>query len=279
MTPPRGTPANHRRTDAAPADRRLFDGHAGFFGHHDSRRSAVRKVILCLVLAAIAAPAAAQNPPDTYAGKLSGAHWQFNIIGHPNGKGISEGWDSNGRSVMIPLKTETGSSPAVVCEAEAYVFEDDIAPTSRTSVPMGTRLHFVAGDTFAIIDRDGMDGNATVQVPVAGDELLVDVYLRALGKPNTCMDIDAFAFDAAQGGGLYFWAGTVEINRKTGKSAWVKVNYLFDVWWCQVDTAGACIPGTEAEYSVFNDIFEDYFWNIQNNGMRNVQVRLYPKQP
>lgn len=39
----------------------------------------------------------------------------------------------------------------------------------------------------------------------------------------------------------------------------------------------ACIDGTDEELSVFNNVFEDYFWNILNDGTRLVQVRLYPR--
>ena len=70
----------------------------------------------------------------------------------------------------------------------------------------------------------------------------------------------------------------MDLNRKTGKATWVKVNYLFDVFWCDVDPiTNLCVAGTTEELSVFNDVFENYFWSILNNGTRLVQVRLYPK--
>ena len=40
------------------------------------------------------------------------------------------------------------------------------------------------------------------------------------------MDISALAFDEGQN--LYFWAGSVDVNRKTGRSTFYKVNELFD---------------------------------------------------
>ena len=236
----------------------------------------MRKVILLLVLLIIAAPAAAQPMPDL---KLSGTHYQFNIIGHP--KGIS-GDDSGGRSIMVPLKNAgSGGVATLTCADSEIQWKDDLGPTASTSVPAGARIHFEYGDTFAILDRDATDGDAWIQVPFydpTTDENQFDIYLRVLGKPNTCMSIDAFAYDADSGSnGIYFWAGSVTVNRRTGKSTWVKVNYLFDVWFCEIDPAtNQCVSGTSAEYSVFNDIFEDYFWNIVNNGTRIVQVRLYP---
>ena len=105
-----------------------------------------------------------------------------------------------------------------------------------------------------------------------GDTILnVDIWVRVLGKPNTCMDIDGYAYD----GDYWFWSGSVDLNRKHGKASWVNVQELFDVWYCDV-IEGACDPGTEEEVSVFNNVFENYFWNILNDGTRLVQVRLYP---
>ena len=228
----------------------------------------MKGVIVALALILAAAPAMAQPDPDL---KLSGKHYQFNIIGHP--KGIS-GDDSSGRAVMIPLKNATGPNQ-IVCESPEVVVLDDEVPTTD-KVPAGARIYFEPGATFEIIDRDATDGSATIQVPVEGDQITFDIYLRVLGKPHTCMDISAFAYDLNQD--LYFWAGSVTLNRKTGKATWVKVNYLFDVFWCDVDPdTNLCIAGTTDEYSVFNDVFESYFWSIQNNGTRLVQVRLYPK--
>ncbi|MDQ5859061.1 MAG: hypothetical protein M3542_12405 [Acidobacteriota bacterium] len=87
--------------------------------------------------------------------------------------------------------------------------------------------------------------------------------------------------------GLYFWAGSVDLNRKTGRATWTNVNSLFDVFFCDVCTqadvdggstctVGACISGTTDELSVFNDVFQSYFCNLLNDGTRIVQVRFYP---
>ena len=228
----------------------------------------MKKAVFLLVILALAAPAAAQDI------KLSGPHYQFNIIGSP--KGIS-GDTSNGRSIMVPLKNGTGPSQ-ITCEDGQYLPLDDERPTWMDQVPAGARLYFLPSTTFEIVDRDATDGAATIKVPVSGDQITFDIYLRVLGKPNTCMDINAYAYDSLQQ--LYFWAGSVDVNRKTGKSTYVKVNYLFDVWYCQVDTTTippTCTAGTTEEVSVFNNVFSSYFWNILNDGTRLVQVRLYPR--
>ena len=227
----------------------------------------MRNAILFLVLVAIAAPAAAQEPI-----KLSGPHYQFNLIGSKNG---TSGDTSGGRAIMIPLKNATGPDQ-IVCEADQYVLADDLSPTWTDAQPTGAKLYFLPSNTFEIVDRDATDGSATIKVPVSGDQITFDIYLRVLGKPNTCMDIDAYALDSLQQ--LYLWAGSVDVNRKAGRSTYVKVNYLFDVWFCQVDPlTGACTAGSAEELSVFNNVFSSYFWNILNDGTRVVQVRLYPR--
>jgi len=227
--------------------------------------------------------------------KLSGPHWQFNIIGHPKGVDAIGGDDSNGRAIMVPLRNATGPN-AIVCEDSEIIMTDDEVATFQDQAPTGAKIYFEASDHFEIVDRDATDSNgATILVPTTTevdplnpegtqDVIAFDIYIRVLGKPNTCMDISAWAFDEGQQ--LYFWAGSVDVNRKTGRSTYVRVNELFDVHWCQVidsdgngilDENDTCAAGTEVELSVFNNVFSSYFWNILNNGTRNVQVRLYPK--
>ena len=66
-------------------------------------------------------------------GKLKGPHWQFNIIGHPNNN--FSGDYSNGRTIMVPLKTATGPS-ALACQADGVEIINDTEPTYTDSVPI-----------------------------------------------------------------------------------------------------------------------------------------------
>ena len=212
-------------------------------------------------------------------GAPSGPHWGFNIIGHPNNN--FEGDEGNGHAIMVPLHTVPGPDQ-VTCEEDGdqTVFTDDTEPTWETSEPTGAKIHFIPGDDFDIIDRNALDQDgAKIMVPTAtldpnyGPEITFDIYIRVLGQPHTCMTIDAYAYDEDQN--VWFWAGGVVMRRQGGQSKFVKVNELFDVFFCQV----ADCDNTTQHLSVFNDVFEDYFWNILNDGVRNVQVRLYPRQP
>lgn len=239
----------------------------------------MKKALMILFVVALAtslslAMAFAAAPPK--GPKLSGPHWGFNIIGHPNNH--FSGDYSNGRTIMVPLKTEVGPSE-LACAADGVEIINDTLPTFTDSVAAGARIYFEVCNTctnFEIADRDALDGRAKILVPASAlnedGSINFDIYLRVLGKPNTCMEIGAYAYDEDQL--LYFWAGSAYISRKTGKSIFVKANDLFTVWFCEV-VEGVCDQGTVQELSVFNNIFEEYFWNILNDGTRLVQVRVY----
>jgi len=222
-------------------------------------------------------------------GTPSGKHFQFNIIGHPKNADAISGDDSNGRAIMIPLKNTPGQGE-IVCEADQIALVDDLSPTFQNSAPTGAKIHFLPGDHYEIVDRDATDSNgATIMVKTFTEEdpnswgdgdgnpdkiIAFDIYMRVLGKPMTCMDIDGYAFDADQG--LWFWSGRVDLNRKAGKSTFLRVNELFWVNFCWESTTSGQCDGGSAEISVFDNVFEGYFWNILNKGTRLVQVRLYP---
>lgn len=224
-------------------------------------------------------------------GLPSGAHFQFNLIGHPGNVDVLKNDESNGRAIMVPL-SNTKSTEAISCNGEIVVTDDTEATWSST-IPKGAKINFIGGDHYEIIDRDATDKDgAEVMLKTTtnaeGDTVRdFDVYVRVLGKPNQCMNMGAYAYDetALDGtSGLWFWAGSVDLGRKAGKPVSKSLNDLFEVHYCEVETVivddtevEQCTKGTEEEISVFDNVFEEYVWNIINDGTRNVQVRFYPK--
>ena len=100
-----------------------------------------------------------------------------------------------------------------------------------------------------------------------GNAIKFDVYIRVMGKPLQCMEINGYVFD----GSYYYLSGTVSLS-KNKKTTFMKINELFDVHYCA--------PGTEicnTVLNVFDDIFQDYFWELYNDGTKVVQVRIYPQ--
>jgi hypothetical protein len=242
---------------------------------------------------------------------VNGKHWQFNIVGHPNS--ISgDNSNGRAIMVPLDTKKYNGNDQwELICpENTDAVFVDDNEPTYYEEPAGGVRLYFEAsGDpnTFEIVDRDATDGEARIMIPsdlganpmydaaecaacdlLTGPEkkfcqdkycsetqdvIAVNVYVRVLGKKNTCMNINGFAYDNYQQ--LFFWSGQIQLARKSGKATWVNVDDIFYVHWC--DTVNTdCEAKDTYELSVFHDVFEYYFWDILNDGTRLVQVRLYP---
>jgi len=217
--------------------------------------------------------------------KLSGKHWQFNLIGHP--KGIN-GDDSNGRAIMVPIgRKKVNKNSEFTCTLDGDIqfdYTEDVWPNFTDSfVLKGVKLVFQKTSEldFDIIDRDATDGEATILVPeTTGQDVVdgVDVYIRILGNPHACMTIDGVAVDGVQG--LWWYSGHVTLNRKPGKSVFEPINDLFDVLYC--DTWVDSVIGSECavepqEISVFSNVFSEYFWDIDNYGTKIVQVRLYPR--
>ena len=220
--------------------------------------------------------------------------FQFSLIGHPgNSEVLKESADnSNGRAIMVPLQTKDYKGKKIdgemVCEFDGSVLtatdEDGGYVTYVEDIMSidGAKIYFIQSeDGFGIIDRDATDdGGAAISVPFAtgpeGDQVWdYEVYVRVLGKPNKCMNVSGWASD----GDNWFKAGDISFNRKSGKPVRVDANDLFTVDYCELETETTCVKGTLEEYSVFDSIFSEYAWNIQNDGVRNLQVRIYPKAP
>ena len=214
-------------------------------------------------------------------GMPSGAHFQFNMIGHPNGIEADE--NSNGRTIMIPLEAVRGSAD-VTC-ADGTTFTNSLEGESnwqQTAEPKGVKIIFTAGTSYEITDRDATDGEASVVLDTAAStgtdgELTTndfEVYIRVLGKPSQCMKIDGYV-EVDTGGWLH--TGNISLS-KNGRPTAEKVTDMFTVDWCvdgDLATDGQSCS-KYVEYSVFDNLFGEYFWDVQNNGTKIVQVRFYP---
>jgi hypothetical protein len=217
-------------------------------------------------------------------GAPSGSHFQFNILGK-KGKGTSAD-DSSGRTIMIPLKTTPGPSNFSGCDTAqengGVYFVDDIWPNYQSTVPAGNaKLYFdvcQSCTSFEITDRNAIDdGVARINVPASMLDattkgILFDVYIRVMGKPLQCMEINGYAYDGA----YYFHSGTVYLSKKA-RTTFTQINDLFNVYYCDYDVSPSENTTCNNEISVFSDVFASYFWNILNDGTKIVQVRIYAR--
>jgi len=207
-------------------------------------------LLLLLVLATlmtIAPMATAAKPP----GKLA---WKFNIIGVPRDTAAHGAEEGNGGRIFIPLVTDSYTDP---CSTSGGQNNPII-----TSVPeKGVKIKVSEGP-FDIVDGDAVAGDKVAKFTMPASPRY-DVYIVAKGKPGGCLDLEAYTYTSVEGVETLIFIGSIDIDRTTGKPKWQNVNFLLygssgDTWWAW-----------------FADPYYGYFWQLYNNGLRNMEVRFY----
>jgi hypothetical protein len=156
------------------------------------------------------------------------------------------------------------------------------------------------GQSFAVLDKNGTDGEAALQLPEPG----LDPYIRPLGKPggiaeiNTMAEVDSinltdflknkeakdldaiFALDPDASVTWVWIPQTVTVERKPGKQKFVDVTgELLTVKYevtVEYDSDGDGILDTSLTFEVRIPIFD---WEYDNNGLKLLQMRFYPGIP
>jgi hypothetical protein len=208
--------------------------------------------VAILGLALLAVPAYAQVGQG-----LSGPHYNLTIIGVSNPK-TTDMTNTDRHTLFVPLS--------------------------------GTvKIYYVAGDTFQVLDGNCTDSDGcTIEVPSEiGGDLCYDVYAVGLGKPGGTSIVTAECiFDTALvGGGTCTDAllqGSFEVDRTNGgsnKPLRQNISDVFRATGClDLDNSGTCNKG-DIQFTnawIFNlaQLFS-YWWDYNNTGLRNMQVRFY----
>jgi hypothetical protein len=189
----------------------------------------------------------------------SGPHYELGLIGRPNeytGNGTN---NSNRHNIFIPLDTS------------GYV-EGKV------------KLNMTQGDQFLVVDGDATDGNAELQIGPG----YYAVFARALGKPGGNIYFEAYFTywldDAETLLSDAVWMGNVDLTRESKKPVTVEISKLFyfsgDLLYDADGDLGTTIDQTIITYHnewVFNvDGFEEYWWDITNDGLKRLEIRFYP---
>jgi hypothetical protein len=206
--------------------------------------------VLALTLAA--APAFAQVGQG-----LSGPHYNLTIIGVSNPKKVDM-TDTSRHTIFVPL---SGS----------------------------TKISYVAGETFQVLDGNCTDSNGcTIEVPSAvGSDLCYNVYSVGLGKPGgySIVTAECLLDGTLVGGGTCTEAllqGSFEVDRTnngSNKPLRHNISDVFRATGClDLDNSGTCNTG-DVQFTnawIFNiDQLLSYWWDYNNAGLRNMQVRFY----
>jgi hypothetical protein len=190
----------------------------------------------------------------------SGPHYELGLIGRPNVFNGSGATDSSRHTIFIPLD----SQGYVDGKVKLYVTQK--------------------GTDFVVVDGDATaDGVAKLNLP----EGYYAVFCRALGKPGGNINFTAwFTYwldDANQMLSDAIWMGNVDLTRAKGKSPTVEISKLFYYTGCLIyDPDGTAASGDEYQVCYSNewvfdvDGFNEYWWDIANNGLKRLEIRFYP---
>lgn len=218
----------------------------------DGRGDPMRRLHICGLLVLIALLLATNPVQAVSPFQVNGPHYNLNIIGASRydetlGKDVG---DSMGHTLFVKLD---GKSKIMMTQAKDGVFR--------------------------VTDRNGCDGNGAEFNIAPGN---YNVYARALGKPGGKANVSAYGnFSDAADGYRILPLGFVALTREKGQSQSVNINELFyvDVSLCTFydEVLGTCTQTTTyTDTWVFGiDELLSYWWDYDNYGLKNVQVRFY----
>lgn len=215
-------------------------------------------------------------------GRPDGWHFNLQLIAVPKGKSV-DGTDSQGRRIFIKLSGNT-------------------------------RIMLSEGP-FQVLDFNGTDGQAAFQLPANAcvdpetgavlDTCPVDAptfqcystWVAELGKPcnpsnENCSAVMALCGGAGQtceaglcsGTGLACTIDTdcevcslepVLLTRTTGRPKWRDVTKQLTTLCLDLVLGGS---GCDTRIALFDEDFLDFFWSIDNAGLRHAQIRFYPEE-
>lgn len=187
-----------------------------------------------------AAPATSTTTTNfiTGNGAPNGAHYNLNVIGVPKGKTATI---TSGNRIFVPLEGNC-----------------------KVGLSMGD---------FSVLDGNCTDGQAAFQLPNpdpnATGTFVYSVWARPLGKPGGSSVATTCATDPTTLEQVCSLSSLVSV-RTTGKSTFV--NASKDLLSIQVYLDGSTTPTT---LSLFDSRLQDYFWNYDNSGLKNLQLRFY----
>jgi hypothetical protein len=190
-----------------------------------------------------------------------GTHYTLNVQGKPNCAG-DDLTGSNRHTIQVLLN-----------------FSSD----QNDTVDKKNKIFLQAGPALSepqVLDGNACDqGGALFQLPIDVSNTWT-AYARALSKPQTSMNITSCAVDA----GLDNIVGTVDdavvcstgnplvLTRKSGKP--VTINATDELLFvCVGGTGDNCQGGTKVP--IFSILYDGYFWDVDNFGLRNAQIRFY----
>jgi hypothetical protein len=199
-----------------------------------------------------ASPAPSLATATTGNGAPSGAHYSLNIIGVAKTKNPDMG-GAGGNVIFVTLGSKDGA-----------------AVTTKIMLEQSA-----AAGEFAVLDKNGTDGQASFSLPAPGS---YTIWARALGTPGGQARITTCATDVTgtiADGDICSTLHEVFV-RGTGKSSFRNVTTaLTTISLDPLADAAAVTACGGATVGLFDPCLQGYFWQYDNNGLKLLQVRFY----
>jgi hypothetical protein len=212
---------------------------------------------------------------------VNGAHFNLNLVG--KAKAMPGDYDNPDRHTMF-VPTDTSD------------FEFDInTPNNLDQETMaGIKISMTQGSEFAVLDGNATDGFGSFQL--GPGKYLVYIAVKAkVPKTAGAVDITGWVEAYDNLGQLWYYIPVGSVSVSKGK-VWTDASTLFYVTE-EEDTIGF-VTGDETNYDskygmwVFDymagldawetDLYDfsdlAYFWQLENDGAKLIQVRFYPVQ-
>src|SRR5437899_5896826 len=209
--------------------------------------------LAAVLAAATARPTAVATAQSTTGnGALSGPHYSLNIIGVSRDKSTNPDWVS-GHVIFVALGRK------------------DLQVTTKILLSLSPT------GTFDVLDKNGTDGGASFSLPAPGS---YTVWARALGTPGGKAKITTCASDILlTSPGVICSTQNEVFVRGTGKSSFRNVTDALTTIVLDpvADAAVVSACGGSTTVSLFDPCLQGFFWQYDNNGLKLLQVRFYPK--
>lgn len=174
-------------------------------------------------------------------GAPSGPHFNLNLIGFSNGQNVKSTTGSGGNVIFVPL---SGS-----CQ-----------------------INLVEGP-FSVLDNNCTDGTgALFQLPnpdpTNSGTSSYSVYAAARGKPLGSATAQTCFTDTTTTT-QYCSIDVMTLSRNFGQNKYDNVTK-------ELLYAYACVNGSVKRVPLFSDSTSNWYWQYDNNGLRNASLRFYP---
>jgi len=142
------------------------------------------------------------------------------------------------------------------------------------------KIFLTPGTTFKVWDGNACDSNGALFEMPSNVATAWEVWLKELGKPGGTGDIVLCATDindptTPTDDEIVCSTQNLLLARDTGKPSYRNVTQELLTFCIDTDgTGNTC----DTRLNVFDNALQDWFWDFDNNGLRNVQLRFYPVQ-